>query len=291
MRCLCTQLFFIGELRRSEPGHRSAKRRGCCEAGGGAPRRPGTGNRRAGAGQALPQTLPPLETLITRVLAFRLARLAVIITIFLISADSAWPSGWRHSGRESPAALLMANLQANLRSQCAIADLAAEGAVQGYTAAVDGSPVSGDASRFANLTGEQLADRIAAVQAAIDAEAVGRAPAGVYGADSQPPLPGGDGDDDEDPPPGGGGPGGGVPRRLAALAAKLARLRAAQDKLAERQAVPGGPGLLGHRRPGRGGPGGRAAGGGRGGPGRQGRTSTRPRWRRGRPARRRGRTK
>ena len=31
--------------------------------------------------------------------------------------------------------------------------LAAEGAVQGYTAAVDGSPVSGDASRFANLTG------------------------------------------------------------------------------------------------------------------------------------------
>ena len=146
--------------------------------------------------------------------------------------------------------------------------LAAEGAVQGYTAAVDGSPVSGNASRFANLTGEQLADRIAAVQAAIDAEAEAWL-AGVDGADSQPPLPGGDGDDDEDPPPGGGGPGGGVPRRLAALAAKLARLRAAQDKLAERQAVPGGPGRPGHRRPGRGGPGGRAAGGGRGGPGRQ----------------------
>jgi transposase len=118
--------------------------------------------------------------------------------------------------------------------------LAAEGAVQGYTAAVDGSPVSGNASRFANLTGEQLADRIAAVQAAIDAAAAAWL-AGVDGADRQPPLrDGGDDDDDEDPPPG-GGPGGGVPRRLAALAAKLARLRAAQDKLAGRQAVSGGP--------------------------------------------------
>jgi transposase len=121
--------------------------------------------------------------------------------------------------------------------------LAAEGAVQGHTAAVDGSPVSGNASRFANLTGEQLAGRIAAAEAAIDAEA-GAWLAGVDGGDSQPPLRDGDGDDDEDPPPGdspgGGGPGGGVPRRLAALAAKLARLRAAQDKLAERQAVPGG---------------------------------------------------
>jgi transposase len=118
--------------------------------------------------------------------------------------------------------------------------LAAEGAVQGYTAAVDGSPVSGNASRFANLTGEQLADRIAAVQAAIAAAAAAWL-AGVDGADRQPPLrDGGDDDDDEDPPPG-GGPGGGVPRRLAALAAKLARLRAAQDKLAGRQAVSGGP--------------------------------------------------
>jgi transposase len=118
--------------------------------------------------------------------------------------------------------------------------LAAEGAVQGYTAAVDGSPVSGNASRFANLTGEQLADRIAAVLAATAAAAAAWL-AGVDGADRQPPLrDGGDDDDDEDPPPG-GGPGGGVPRRLAALAAKLARLRAAQDKLAGRQAVSGGP--------------------------------------------------
>jgi len=49
--------------------------------------------------------------------------------------------------------------------------LAAEGAVAGHVAAVDGSPVSGNASRFANLDGEQLAGQIAAVQAAIDAGA------------------------------------------------------------------------------------------------------------------------
>ena len=114
--------------------------------------------------------------------------------------------------------------------------LAAEGAVQGYTAAVDGSPVSGNASRFANLTGEQLADRIAAVQAAIDAEAE----AWLAGAAADPQLPlrdgdgGGDEDEDEDDDdlPAGGG----VPRRLAGLAAKLARLRAAEGKLAGRQA-------------------------------------------------------
>ena len=120
--------------------------------------------------------------------------------------------------------------------------LAAEGAVQGYTAAVDGSPVSGNASRFANLTGEQLADRIAAVEAAIDAEAG----AWLDGTAADPQLPlrdgdagdgDGDGDGDDQGPP----PGGGVPRRLAGLAAKLARLRAAQDRLAGRQAVPGGP--------------------------------------------------
>jgi transposase len=114
--------------------------------------------------------------------------------------------------------------------------LAAEGAVQGHTAAVDGSPVSGNASRFANLTGEQLADRIAAVQAAIDAEAG----AWLDGAAADPQLPLRDDDEDEhdddgeDLPPGGG-----VPRRLAGLAAKLARLRAAEAKLAGRQAAAG----------------------------------------------------
>jgi hypothetical protein len=110
--------------------------------------------------------------------------------------------------------------------------LAAEGAVQGYTAAVDGLPVSGNASRFANLTGEQLADRIAAVQAALDAGA--RAWLDGAAADPQLPLRDDDEHDDEDLPPGGG-----VPRRLAGLAARLARLRAAQARLAGRQAAGG----------------------------------------------------
>jgi transposase len=116
--------------------------------------------------------------------------------------------------------------------------LAAEGAVEGHLAAVDGSPVSGNASRFANLDGDQLAARIAAVQAAIDAEAEAWL-AGAGRAEDQLPLR--DDDDDDGQLPGGGGPGGGVPRRLAGLAAKLARLQAAQAKLAGRQAAPGAP--------------------------------------------------
>ena len=98
----------------------------------------------------------------------------------------------------------------------------------------------GNASRFANVTGDQLAERIAAAEAAIDA----KAEAWLAGAGGgQQPLQYGDGEEEEEEeeqPPGGGGPGGGgVPRRLAALAATLARLRAAQAKLAERQAGPG----------------------------------------------------
>jgi transposase len=116
--------------------------------------------------------------------------------------------------------------------------LAAAGAVTGHSAAIDGSPVSGNASRFANLDQEQLEARIAALEAAIEAEAdAWLAGAGEPGgADGQRPLR--DDDDDDD---GGGSPGGGVPRRLAALAAKLARLRAAQDTLAARQAAPASP--------------------------------------------------
>ena len=120
--------------------------------------------------------------------------------------------------------------------------LAAEGAVAGHVAAVDGSPVSGNASRFANVTGDQLAGRIAAVEAAIDAGA--EAWLAGAAADAQQPLQYGDGDDEDDLPGGGndGGPGGaGVPRRLAVLAAKLARLRAAEARLTGRQAVPGSP--------------------------------------------------
>jgi transposase len=116
--------------------------------------------------------------------------------------------------------------------------LAAEGAVAGHVAAVDGSPVSGNASRFANLDAGQLAGQIAAVQAAVGAEAEAWLAGAAAGAGQQP-LP--DGDDGGDPPGGAGPGGGGVPRRLAGLAAKLARLQAAQDRLAERQAVPGAP--------------------------------------------------
>jgi transposase len=119
--------------------------------------------------------------------------------------------------------------------------LAAEGAIAGHVAAVDGSPVPGNASRFANLDAGQLAGQIAAVQAAIEAEAEAWLAGAAAGAGQQP-LPDGDDGDDGDDPPGGAGPGGGgVPRRLAGLAAKLARLQAAQDRLAERQAVPGAP--------------------------------------------------
>jgi transposase len=118
--------------------------------------------------------------------------------------------------------------------------LAAEGAVAGHLAAVDGSPVSGNASRFANLDAEQLAARIAAVEAAIEAEAEAwlAGAAGTDGAGSQQPLPYDDDDDDDDDGPGAGG---GVPRRLSAMAARLGRLRAAQDTLAARAAAPGGP--------------------------------------------------
>jgi transposase len=108
--------------------------------------------------------------------------------------------------------------------------LAAAGAVQGHAVAIDGSPVSGNASRFANLSGEQLAGKIAALEAAIDAEA-GAWLAGADDAGQQPLQYDEDHDDDDGP---GCGNGGGLPRRLAAMAARLARLRAAQDTLAER---------------------------------------------------------
>jgi len=115
--------------------------------------------------------------------------------------------------------------------------LAAAGAVGGHSAAIDGSPVSGNASRFANLDAEQLAAKIAALEAAIGAGAEAWL-AGADRAGEQLPLPGDDDDDDGDGPPGAGG---GVPRRLSAMAARLARLRAAQDTLAVRAAAPGSP--------------------------------------------------
>jgi transposase len=109
--------------------------------------------------------------------------------------------------------------------------LAAAGAVEGHCVAVDGSPVSGNASRFSGLDAGQLAVKIAALEAAIEAEAEAWL-AGAEQADGagQQPLQYDDDDDDDGP----GGAGGGLPRRLAAMAARLGRLRAAQDKLAER---------------------------------------------------------
>ena len=129
--------------------------------------------------------------------------------------------------------------------------LAAEGAVAGHVGAVDGSPVSGNASRFANLAAGQLAERIAAAEAAIDAEA--EAWLADAGDGGQQPLPYGDGEEEEQPPGGGGPGGGGVPRRLAALAATLARLRAAQAKARRAAGWPGHCGRPDRRGPGGGG--------------------------------------
>jgi transposase len=115
--------------------------------------------------------------------------------------------------------------------------LAAAGAVGGHSAAIDGSPVSGNASRFANLDAEQLAARIAAVEAALDAGAQAWLDGETEGGDGQQPLRDDEDDEDDDAGPGTGG----VPRRLSALAARLARLRTAQDTLALRAAAPGSP--------------------------------------------------
>jgi transposase len=120
--------------------------------------------------------------------------------------------------------------------------LAAAGAIEGHCAAVDGSPVSGNASRFANLDHGQLDAQITALEtaigAAMEAWLAGEGEAGGAGGQQQLPWDDDDDDDDDDDGRDGGGPGGGVPRRLAAMAAALARLHAAQDKLAERRAAP-----------------------------------------------------
>jgi hypothetical protein len=112
--------------------------------------------------------------------------------------------------------------------------LADAGGVEGHCAAVDGSPVSGNASRFANLDGGQLEARIAALQAAIDAAAQAWLD-GAGTADGARSRQLRDDDGDGDDGPGGGGPGGGVPRPLAVMAARLARLHAARDKIAARR--------------------------------------------------------
>jgi transposase len=105
---------------------------------------------------------------------------------------------------------------------------AAEGLVQGHIGAVDGSPVSASAALSANIDGEKLAARVAELEAALAAAAEAFLAGQVRAA----PLPldddGDAGDDDGD---------GGGPRRLSAMAARLARLKAAQQVLAVRAAA------------------------------------------------------
>ena len=117
--------------------------------------------------------------------------------------------------------------------------LAAEGALAGHSCAIDGSPVEGNASRFGNLTGEQLEARIAAAQDKLEAAAA----EWLAGQPAQPRLDdGGDGarDDDSGDDDDGAGPPAGMPRKITAQAAKLARLRRARDRLAARAGAPGG---------------------------------------------------
>ena len=113
--------------------------------------------------------------------------------------------------------------------------LAAGGAVGGGTCALDGSPVSGNASRFGNLTGAQLESRIAAAEEAL-AAAMGE---WLDGTDVQPRLDDGDDGDRDDRDGDDAGPGG-LPRRVGLLATRLARLREARDRLAGKAAAPGG---------------------------------------------------
>ena len=107
--------------------------------------------------------------------------------------------------------------------------MAAEDAIGGHSAAIDGSPVSGNASRFASLTGEQLDAAIAALREQVDAAAAqwldGNGPGGQDTLRD-------DDDDDEDD----GGLPAGMPRRLAAMTRRLGVLLAAKDTLAGRAA-------------------------------------------------------
>lgn len=111
--------------------------------------------------------------------------------------------------------------------------MAAEGAIEGHCAAVDGSPVEGAASRFGNLTAAQLEEQVAEAEAELAAAAA----EWMDGVPVRPPL-------EEDGAPGGGDdfPGSaGVPRKVSALARRLARLREALRRAQAKAAVPGGP--------------------------------------------------
>jgi transposase len=108
--------------------------------------------------------------------------------------------------------------------------MAAGGAIEGHSAAVDGSPASGNASRFGNMTSGQLETRIAALEEKLAAATAEWAD----GTGVQPALD--DSDDDDDGPPAG------MPRRISLMLSRLARLHAAREQLAARAAAPGGAG-------------------------------------------------
>jgi transposase len=113
--------------------------------------------------------------------------------------------------------------------------LAAAGAVEGRSCAVDGSPASGNASRFANLTRDALETRITALQERIDQAAAAWLDGGGMPA---PDALWDDGDGGDDDGPGGGG----LPRPLARMTRTLGRLRAARAALDARQQAAAGPG-------------------------------------------------
>src|SRR6202050_4123383 len=117
---------------------------------------------------------------------------------------------------------------------------AAEGLVQGHACAVDGSPVSADAALSANVDGARLGAQITALGAALAAAAE----AFMAGADQPAGLAPGHGDEGRDGDEDGGDDQDSDrwPRRLTAMAARLGRLRAAQQVLAARVAASaGGP--------------------------------------------------
>src|ERR1700683_4046049 len=112
---------------------------------------------------------------------------------------------------------------------------AAEGLVQGHACAVDGSPVSADAALSANVDGARLGAQITALGAALAAAAE----AFMAGADQPAGLAPGHGDEGRDGDEDGGDDQDSDrwPRRLTAMAARLGRLRAAQQVLAARVAA------------------------------------------------------
>jgi transposase len=106
---------------------------------------------------------------------------------------------------------------------------AAQGLVKGHTAAVDGSPVAANAAMSANMDAEKLAAQIAQLETELDAALQ----AWLDGWDRQP-LPPGDDDDDDGGRGGDGSLPSGLPRRVHAMASRLARLQQARQVLAER---------------------------------------------------------